>query len=60
MIKIVLSDGAVIKTDKNVTKEKYDTGSYLFFDLSSRKKIDYMDLRYEDYIVKYMEDKNGR
>lgn len=60
IIKIVLSDGAVIKTDKNVTKEKYDTGSYLFFDLSSRKKIDYMDLRYEDYIVKYMEDKNGR
>ena len=60
IIKIVLSDGAVIKTDKNVTKEKYDTGSYLFFDLSSKKKIDYMDLRYEDYIVKYMEDKNGR
>lgn len=50
----------MIKTDKNVTKEKYDTGSYLFFDLSSKKKIDYMDLRYEDYIVKYMEDKNGR
>lgn len=59
-INIVLSDGAVIKTDKEVTKEKYDIGSYLFFDLSSRKKIDYIDLRYEDYIVKYVEDKNGK
>ena len=59
-INIVLSNGAVIKTDENVTKEKYDIGSYLFFDLSSKQKIDYMDLRYEDYIVKYMEDKNGR
>lgn len=60
-IKIVLSDGAVINTDREVKKEKYDIGSYLFFDLSSKKKIDYIDLRYEDYIVKYVEDKkNGR
>ena len=60
IINIVLSDGAIIKTNKEVIKEKYDIGSYLFFDLSSKKKIDYIDLRYEDYIVKYMEDKNGR
>lgn len=59
-INLILSNGVVIKTNKEVTKEKYDTGSYLFFDLSSRKKIDYMDLRYEDYIIKYMEDKNGK
>lgn len=59
-IKIVLYDGAVIKTDRDVKKEKYDIGSYLFFDLSRKKKVDYMDLRYEDYIVRYMEDKNGR
>ena len=60
IINIVLSDGAIIKTNKEVIKEKYDIGSYLFFDLSSKKRIDYIDLRYEDYIVKYMEDKNGR
>lgn len=59
-IKIILYDGAVIKTDRDVKKEKYDIGSYLFFDLSGKKKVDYMDLRYEDYIVRYMEDKNGR
>lgn len=59
-VEIVLSDGAVIKTDRNVKKEKYDIGSYLFFDLSEKKKIEYMDLRYEDYIVRYVEDKNGR
>lgn len=59
-INLILSNGVIIKTNKEVTKEKYDTGSYLFFDLSSRKKIDYMDLRYEDYIIKYMEDKNGK
>lgn len=59
-INLIFSNGVIIKTNKDVTKEKYDTGSYLFFDLSSRKKIDYMDLRYEDYIIKYMEDKNGK
>lgn len=59
-VEIVLSDGAVIKTDRDVKKEKYDIGSYLFFDLSKKKKIEYMDLRYEDYIVRYVEDKNGR
>lgn len=59
-IKVVLYDGAVIKTDRDVKKEKYDIGSYLFFDLSGKKKIDYIDLRYEDYVVRYMEDKDGR
>lgn len=59
-VKIVLSDGAVIKTDITVNKEKYDIGNYLFSDLSDKKKIEYIDLRYEDYIVKYVEDKNGR
>lgn len=59
-VKVILSDGTVIKTDKDVKKEKYYIGSYLFFDLSNKNKVEYIDLRYEDYIVKYVEDKNGR
>lgn len=60
LIKFILVDGTGIKTNKLVTKEKYDIGSYLYFNLSSKKKLEYIDLRYEDYVVKYMEDKNGK
>lgn len=60
LIKIILSNGIVIKTDKDVDMEKYSIGSCLFYDSVNDKKIEYIDLRYKDYIVKYMEDKNGR
>lgn len=56
---MVLIDGTIVKTNKQVSKDKYSKGSSLFFYLSTKKKISYMDLRYNDYIVKYMEDKNG-
>lgn len=59
-VNVVLVNGAILKTNREVKKEKYDISSYLFFNLSAKKRIDYMDLRFEDYIVKYMEDKNGR
>ena len=60
LIEIVLSNRTILKTNRDVDIDKYSIGSCLFFDLSNKKEIQYMDLRYKDYIIKYMEDKNER
>ena len=59
-VNIVLTNGAVLKTNTDVAKEKYYTGRNLCFGLSKEKKIDYVDLRFQDYVVKYLEDKDGK
>lgn len=56
LIEIVLYDSTIIKTDEDVTKDKYRIGSYLYFDLSNKKKIEYIDFRYRDYIIKYKDE----
>ncbi|NME36003.1 MULTISPECIES: cell division protein FtsQ/DivIB [Fusobacterium] len=58
-INIVLTNGSILKTNEKVPLEKYVIGETLCFGLSKNKKIDYVDLRFQDYIVKYLEDKNG-
>jgi len=58
-INIILMDGTVIKTNLEVDLEKYYISECLYFGLSKDWKIEYIDIRFKDYILKYMEDKNG-
>lgn len=52
-MKIVLLDGTIIKTNLEVDPEKYYVAEYLYFDLSKEKKIEYIDVRFKDYVLKY-------
>lgn len=53
-IEMYLSDGTKIITNNDVTKDKYDVVEVLYSSLSSEKKIEYIDLRFENYIIKYL------
>ncbi len=58
---ILLTDGTVIKTDFEVEKEKYKIVENLYYELIKTKKIEYIDLRFNDFIVKSLGDKsNGK
>lgn len=59
-INIILLDGTMIKTNLEVDPEKYYISECLYFDLSKNGKIQYIDIRFKDYVLKYMEDKNGK
>ena len=60
-VEIVLTDGTVIKTDFEVEKEKYKIVENLYYELIKTKKIGYIDLRFNDFIVKSLGDKsNGK
>jgi len=59
-INIILMDGTVIKTNLEVDLKKYYISECLYFGLSKDGKIEYIDIRFKDYILKYMEDKNGK
>lgn len=51
---LVLTDGAMIYTNDKVHKTKYDIVETLYSNLITTKKIEYIDLRFQDYIVKYL------
>ena len=62
---IILIDGVKIKTNKvknndEISKEKenkrYLIAEQLYFNMSKERKIDYIDLRFNDYIIKYLGD----
>ena len=36
--------------------QKYSIATQLYFKMSKEKKIDYIDLRFDDYIIKYLGD----
>ena len=65
-IVIILTDGVKIKTNKindnndRINKEKenkrYLIAEQLYFNMSKERKIDYIDLRFNDYIIKYLGD----
>lgn len=60
-VEIVLLDGTIIKTDFEVNKEKYKIAESLYYELIKTKKIEYIDLRFNDFIVKSLGDKsNGK
>ncbi|WP_410208703.1 cell division protein FtsQ/DivIB [Fusobacterium sp.] len=58
-VEIVLTDGTVIKTDYEVKKEKYKIVENLYYELVKTRKIEYIDLRFNDFIVKSLGDKNN-
>ena len=62
---IILTDGVKIKTNRakdndEISKEKenkrYIIAEQLYFNMSKERKIDYIDLRFNDYIIKYLGD----
>ena len=63
---IILADGVKIKTNRikdsnnEINKEKenkrYLIAEQLYFNMSKERKIDYIDLRFNDYIIKYLGD----
>lgn len=53
---IILLDGIKFKIDLNTSKEKYKIAEMLYFDVKENKKIEYIDLRFDDYIIKYSGD----
>lgn len=60
-VEIVLTDGTIIKTDYEVKKEKYKIVENLYYELVKTRKIEYIDLRFNDFIVKSLGDKsNGK
>ncbi len=57
-VNILLTDGTILKTNNLVTQEKYNIGRDLYLGLAQERKIEYIDLRFDDYIVKYAEVQN--
>lgn len=52
-IKILLNDGVHIKTDSTVDKKRYEIAKRLYKKLKNEgKEFRYIDIRFEDYIVK--------
>jgi cell division protein FtsQ len=52
-INLVLFDGTIIKTNNNVEEKKYDVAERLYSELKlNRNDLEYMDIRFSDYIVK--------
>lgn len=56
-IEIILLDGTIIKTNLLVDKEKYKILETLYNELIKTKKIEYIDIRFDDFIVKSSEEK---
>lgn len=58
-IEIVLLDGTIIKTNLEVEDEKYKVLETLYNELAKIKKIEYIDIRFNDFIVKSLEEKKS-
>lgn len=58
-VEMILVDGAKVITNISVEKEKYKVAMALYLALSKTKKIAYMDIRFQDFIIRYVEDENG-
>lgn len=56
-VEILLINGIKLKTNMDVPIEKYIIFESLYNSISSEKKIEYVDLRFDDYIVKSIEEK---
>lgn len=58
-IEIVLNDGTIIKTNLDVEDEKYKVLETLYNELVKTRKIEYIDIRFNDFIVKSSEEKKS-
>lgn len=59
MMVILLRDGVEIKTNLDVQKSKYLVTFNLYKELRKTKEIEYVDIRFNDIIVKEKEGKNA-
>ena len=57
-IEIILVDGTIIKTNEEIKREKYKVVETLYSELIKSKKVEYIDLRFNDFIVKSLGDKS--
>jgi cell division protein FtsQ len=51
-IDLILTDGTTIRTNMEVQKNKYKTAEVLYYELIKSKKIEYIDLRFDNFVVK--------
>lgn len=58
-IEIILLDRTIIKTNLDVEDEKYKVLETLYNELAKTKKIEYIDIRFNDFIVKSLEEKKS-
>ncbi len=59
--RVILIDGVKLKIDLDIDTEKYEIAGMLYLNVKENKKIDYIDLRFDDYIIKYLgDDENER
>jgi len=58
-IEIILLDGTIIKTNLDVEDGKYKVLETLYNELAKTKKIEYIDIRFNDFIVKSLEEKKS-
>lgn len=58
-IEIILFDGTIIKTNLLVEKEKYRILETLYNELVKTKKLEYIDIRFDDFIVRSSEEKKN-
>lgn len=52
----ILIDGSRLITNTEVDEKKYKVAEIIYFDMKNNKKIEYIDLRFDDYIIKYLGD----
>ena len=57
-IEIILVDGTILKTNEEIKREKYKVVETLYSELIKSKKVEYIDLRFNDFIVKSLGDKS--
>lgn len=58
--RMVLVDGIEVKTNFEVDEKRYKILEILYSDMRKKQKIEYIDIRFDDYIIKYLEaGKNG-
>ena len=60
LICIILRDGTKIKTELEVSKQKYEIMMNLYKELIKAKVIDYIDIRFTDIVVMEKEGKSAR
>lgn len=52
LIGLLFTDGTLIKTNIHVDKSKYQVLEALYYELIKDSKIEYIDLRFDDFVVK--------
>ncbi|MGL5964161.1 MAG: cell division protein FtsQ/DivIB, partial [Fusobacteriaceae bacterium] len=51
-VEVFIDGGTILKTNQETPNFKYGVAKNLYLDISQNQKIDYIDLRFDGYIVK--------